>query len=194
MEIGLYDNSLPVTRHIDVTQPHWDIIEPRLAALDGLDDRLQQPEILALRPTFALIRQITVFVAVQFGVHRMTRSFVDTAEGHFFWHVSDLTAPGYSTPERVLSYLLHDAHHVRQRLNGDTDKQLDSLVRREVDATTVQHDFALVACAGDPGFIQFLDDFRRDPEAIKRRLSTGVGMLASILFGRPRYEEHLTIF
>jgi hypothetical protein len=177
-----------------VTQPHWDIIEPRLAALDGLDDRLQQPQILALRPTFALIRQITVFVAVQFRSHRMTRSFVDTTEGHFFWHVSDLTNAGYSTPERVLSYLLHDAHHVRQRLNGDTDTQLNSLVRREVDATSVQLDFARVACVADPPFLRFLDDYRNDPEAIKRRLSTGVGILASILFGRPRHEEHLTIF
>ena len=193
MEIALYETVLTVTRNEDVRDAEWGIIEPRLTALDGIDISLQQPQILALRPTFALVGQISVFRAVQFGVHRMTRSFVDTANGHFFWHVSDLTDPGYATPERVLSYLLHDAHHVRQRLDGDTDKKLDSLVRREVDATSVQLDFARIACAADPDFIDFLDDYRNDRDAIERRLSTGVGVLGA-LFGKPRFQEHLAIF
>ena len=194
MEIALYDNVLPVARHDDVDGSAWQVIEPRLEALDGLDDRLQQPGILALRPTFALIRRITVFRVVQFGAHRMTRSFVDTAQGHFYWHASDLADPGYSTPERVMSYLLHDAHHVRQRLDGDTDKQLDELVRREVDATDVQLGFARLACAADDMFLAFLVGYRNDPDAIKRRLATGVGKFESMFFGKPRFEDHLVIF
>lgn len=127
MEIAIYGNDMPIARADGVADSEWQVIGPRLAALGGLDQSLHQPDILALRATFALIRRITVFREVRFGALRMTRSFVDTAEGHFFWHVSDLADAGYSTPERVMSYLLHDAHHVRQRLDGDTDKHLDQL-------------------------------------------------------------------
>lgn len=194
MEIALYGNVLAVTRQDGVAGGEWQVIESRLEALDGLDQRLQQPAILALRATFVLIRRITVFRAVQFGTHLMTRSFVDTAEGHFYWHVSDLTDPGYSTPERVMSYLLHDAHHVRQHLDGDIDKHLDHLVRREVDATDVQLVFARIASAADHGFLDFLKNYRNDRAAIERRLETGVGRFESMLFGKPRFEEHLAIF
>ena len=194
MEIGLYDSMVAVSRADTVADAEWQVIEPKLAALNGLDQRLQQPGILALRPTFALIRRITVFRAVRFGSLLMTRSFVDTAEGQFYWHVSDLGSSGYSTPERVLSYLLHDAHHVRQRLDGDTDKRLEQLVRREVDATDVQLGFARLACAADDAFRAFLEGYRNDPDAIKRRLATGVGQFESMFFGKPRFEDHLMIF
>lgn len=194
MEIGLYGNTLPITRDAGVADHHWHVIEPRLRSLQGLDARLQQPAILALRETFHLIRQVTVFVMTQFGPHRMTRSFVDTAQGHFYWHVSDLTDAGYSSPQRIMSYLLHDAQHVRQRLTGDIAKDLDSLVRREVDATDVQLTFARIASAADPLFIAFLEGYRNDREAIEKRLKTGVGFFESMFFGKPRYEEHLVIF
>ena len=194
MQIELYGNDLPVARDGGVADGDWQIIEPRLVALGGIDQRLQQPAILALRPTFALIRRISVFRSVQFGRFLMTRSFVDTAEGHFYWHVSDLIDPGYSTPQRVLSYLLHDAHHVRQRLEGDTGQHIDQQVQREVDATDVQLVFARIASAADSKFLEFLEGYRNDPDKIKGRLATGVGFFESMFFGKRRFEDHLTIF
>lgn len=194
MQLQLYDQPVPVTRAADVSDPQWTVIEPRLDSLNGLDGQLHQPAILALRDTFHLIRRGTVFVATQFRGLRMTRSFVDTSEGHFYWHATDLAADGYSSAERVMSYLLHDAHHCRQFMNGDKAQDLDSLVRREVDATDVQLIFARTASAADRGFITFLENYRDDPDAIKARLKTGVGFVESMLFAKPRYQSHLAIF
>ena len=63
-----------------------------------------------------------------------------------------------------------------------------------MDATDVQLVFARIASAADHTFLIFLESYRNDSEAIKRRLATGVGRFESMLLGKPRYEEHLAIF
>jgi hypothetical protein len=192
MELELFDQAVSVERRDDVADPDWAVISPRLESMATLDDALPAEIGSSMRDTFHLIETIVVFERIRFKNLLMSRSFMDIANRAFHWHVSDLGSIGYSSGARVLSYFLHDAHHVAQWLANDRAPQLAELVRREVDATDVQIRFATAAQA-DSTFIKFLTDYRNDPKAIERRLRTGVGILESIFSSRPRFESHLPI-
>lgn len=139
-----------------------------------------------------LTNGIVVFRRTQHNGYRMTRSFMDLERGLFHWHVDDLTHTGYRKAERVATYYYHDAFHVHQFQQGDTDQHIDALVAREVTATQAQIALGRLIGADKP-FLDELSRYAADPAAIRERLNTGVGLFGRLLFGRPRYSDHFSV-
>ena len=96
----------------------------------------------------------------------------------FFWTYDEFTRwePG---PRRPTAYY-HDAWHVRQFLTlGDPPNDTEVLIDREQDAMVQQLAVAAkLAC--DATMIAFLQKYASDREAIRARLSQGVGFAARV--------------
>lgn len=190
MNIQLLDKSIPVDRRDDVAANEWDLIGRRLATFPG---SVNAAAALDQRQRDIMLQTdgIVVFRSVRFKRLTMTRSFMDLDHALFHWHVHDLTAPGYNSPERVATFYFHDAFHVQQFRRNDRAQDLDSMVRREVEATNAQVAFGETVGADD-GLLDDLRDYAASPDRIKARLKSGTGFFAWLM-GRPRYAEHFEV-
>jgi len=138
------------------------------------------------REVFGLVESVVIFVRNRYQGRWLTRSYMATAERTFFWTLADFTAPGVAGPRRPTMYF-HDGWHVRQHLvDGPPPNQTEILIDREQEATQAQLEVA-EALGCDQPFLDYLGHYAANREAIRQRLSQGVGFLRTV-------KPHLLVF
>lgn len=151
------------------------MFENMVGCINALSDEWTDEE----ADVFRLTNKLVIFRKNQYRGTPMSRSYMAQQERIFYWTYQEFVQwePG---PRRPTAYY-HDAWHVRQfETLGAPPNDPEVLIDREQDAMAQQLGIATkLGC--DQVLIDDLTRYANSREAIRRRLTEGVGMVERIV-------------